>query len=126
MIARAVWQRVHDSWHFAADPRPVVRDRTTEAGGVGDGGHVQDQVGRAAERRMRHHRVFDRGIGQDAAQGDTALLQRHERERRAARHVEPDRMTRRRQRRMAQRHSKGFADDLCRRCGAEELAAAAG
>ena len=58
MIARAVRQRVHDSRNLAADPRPIVRDRPAQAGGVGDRGHVQDQVGRSAERRMRHHRVL--------------------------------------------------------------------
>ena len=126
MVARAVRQRVHDSRDLAADPRPIVSARPAQAGGVGNRGHVQDQVGRSAERGMRHHRVLDRGIREDVTHRDPALLQADEREGGAARHVEPDRVPGRRQGGMPQRHAKRFADDLCGRGGPEELAAAAG
>ena len=75
---------------------------------------------------MRHHRVLDRRVGQDVLHRDAALLERHQRTRRAARHVEPDRVARGRERRVAERHAERFADDLRGRRGAEELTAAAG
>ena len=96
-----------------------------ETCGVGDGGEVQDQVRRPAERRVGHHRVLKRGVGQNLAHRDAALFEPHQRGRRPLGHVEPDRMSGGRECGMAERHPERFGDDLRRGRGAEELAAAA-
>ena len=126
MMPRTVRQGVDDARHAAVDVGPVLRGRAAQAGRVRDRGQVQDEVRRAAERGMRHHRVLDRGVGQDVLHRDPALLERHQRARRAARHVQPDWVARGRERRVAERHAERLADDLRGRGGAEELAAAAG
>ena len=56
---------------------------------------------------------------------DAAVVQRHQRPGAAAGHVEPDRLTRRGQGRMRQRHAQGLAHDLRGGGRAEEMAAAA-
>ena len=74
---------------------------------MGDRRHVQQQVGGAAERRVRDHRVAQRRLGQDVASSSGhAPASVIERARRTARHVEPDRLAGRRQRRVAQRHAR--------------------
>ena len=61
-----------------------------------------------------------RGVGQDVAHRDCRALRASINAlRRTARHVEPDRLARRRQRRVAERHPQRFADDLRRRRRAE-------
>ena len=98
-----------------------------QPGAIGDGGDVQQQVRRAAERRVHGHRVAEGGVGEDVADRGHALSRADAARRgRAPGHVEPDRLARRRQRRVRQRQAERFGDDLRRRRRAEELAAAAG
>ena len=95
MIARAVGQRIDEPRHLAVDARPVVGRRPAQSGRVRDRRQVQDQVRRAAERGVHHHarcaatrRVSTSRIVRPRA------LERHQRTRRSARHVEPDRVAR--------------------------------
>ena len=53
------------------------------------------------------------------------FLERHQRRGRAARHVDPDRVARRRERGMSERHAQRLAHDLRRRGGPEKLTSAA-
>ena len=125
MVLRAVRQRVHETRHPPADIGPVGGGRPAETCGVGDGGQVQNQVRRPAERGVGHHRVLKRGVGQDLAHRDAALFEPHQRGRRPLCHVEPDRMSGGSECGVAERHPERFGDDLRRGRGAEELAAAA-
>ena len=68
MSDRAVGQRIDQARHAAIDVDPVLDGRPPQAGGIGDGRNVQQQVRRAAEGRMHDHRVADRGVGQNVAQ----------------------------------------------------------
>src|SRR5438105_1708358 len=75
---------------------------------------------------MNDHRVFHGGVSQDVRAGVPAFLLLDEGVSGATGHVEPDRLSRRGEGRMRDRQSQGFGDNLRRRRGAEELAAAAG
>ena len=97
-----------------------------EAGCVGDGGQVQDQVGGAAEGRVRHHGVAQRGFGDDVAHRDSARFEFQRGAGGAARHVEPDRLAGRRQRAVRERHAQRFAHHLRSGGRAQKLASAAG
>ena len=55
--ARAIRQRIHQPRNTSIDMRPIFRRRAIQAGGMGDSRHVQQQIRRAAERGMNHHRV---------------------------------------------------------------------
>ena len=55
--------------HAAIDGDPVLHRREREPGRVRDRGNVQQQVGRAAEGGVQHHRVAEAGRGQDVAHG---------------------------------------------------------
>jgi hypothetical protein len=107
------------------DARPVVGRRPAQSRGMRDRRNVQDQVGGSAERRVRHHGVVQSGVGESRIV-NAARFERQHGASRTARHIEPDRLTGRRQRRMRQRHAQRFADHLRRRGRAQELAAAAG
>ena len=65
-------------------------------------------------------------VGEDVAHGPTARFQRHDGARRAPGHIDPNRMSGRRQRGVRQRHAERFAHHLRSRRGAQELAAASG
>ena len=123
---RAVGQRVHQARDLPVHRCPVARTRAPQAGGVGDGGQVQDQVGGAAEGRVHHHRVAQRGVGEDVPHAEAARFERQRRARGAARHVHPDGVAGRRQRRVRQRHAERLAHHLRGGRRAQELAAAAG
>ena len=126
VIAGTVRQRIDEPGHPAVDGRPIARVGPAQSGGVSNGGDVQDQVRRSAERRVDDHGVAKRGVGHDVAHRDVAPFHVHQGARGPARHVEPDRMAGRGQRRVAERHPERFTDDLRRRGGAEELATASG
>ncbi len=53
--------------------RPVLDRRPRQTGREGDRRHVQQQVRRAAERRVHDHRVVDRGLGEDVPQRQAPL-----------------------------------------------------
>ncbi len=112
------------TWRFTAAQSSTVG--LPQAGGVGDGGHVDEQVGGAAECRVSHHRVADRSIGEKAAHDEAAALEIENGAGGAAGHVEPDGVSRGRQRRVRERHSEGLADNLGGGGGAKKVAASAG
>ena len=125
MMHRAVGQHIDEARHAAVDVDPVVHCRPRQARRVRDGGNVQQQIRRAAERRMNGHRVADaRGVRM-SAQLRARAVQIDERPRRAHGHIAPHRLAGRRERGMRQRQAERFADDLRGGGRAEKLAAAA-
>ena len=52
MMNRAVRQHADQARHAAIDGNPVLDRRPFQSGGVRDGGNVQQQIRRAAERRV--------------------------------------------------------------------------
>ena len=66
-VMRAVRQHVDEPRHLAVDRAPVVDRRASQSGGVRDRRDVQQQVRRAAERRVHDHRVAHGGVGEDVA-----------------------------------------------------------
>src|SRR5256885_97796 len=72
-----------------------INPRAFEAGVIGDGGDVQQQVHRAAEGSVNGHGIANGGIGQDVARVDAAFLHVDERPAGAARQVEPEWLSRR-------------------------------
>ena len=124
---RAVRQRIDQPRHLAVDRGPVVDGGPLHAGMEGDGRRVKQQIRAAAERRVDGHRVVERGFGQDVLRGDAAVatcsrVRAAERRAMSSQIGWPDG----RERRVRQAEPEGFADDLRRGRGAEELAAAAG
>ena len=92
---------------------------------MGDGGHVQDEIGGAADRGVHDHGVVQRVGGQDRGEGRALVLQVHEREGGAPGHVAPDRGARRAEGGVRQGQAERLAHDLRGRGRAHELAAAA-
>src|SRR5258706_719790 len=86
----AVGQRIDEAWDAAVDVDPVVNTGTSEAGGVGDGGDVQEEVGRAAECGVDGHGVADRGGSEDVVGFDAALFEILQGSGGAGGDVEPD------------------------------------
>ena len=60
MVHRPVGQHRDEPRHAAIDLAPVVDRRPRQPGGEGDRRNVQQQVRRAAERRVDDHRVANR------------------------------------------------------------------
>ena len=87
---------------------------------------MQNQVHRSAERGVDRQRVLHGRVGEDVGHRHAACVERDQRAGRPPRHVQPDRVPGRGQRRVAQRHAKCLAHDLRGRGRAEKLAAAAG
>ena len=56
---------VDESGHRAVDAGPVVDRGPPQSGRVRDGGHVQHEIRRAAERGVHDHRVVDGIVGHD-------------------------------------------------------------
>ncbi len=125
VVTWAVGQCVDKARDLPVDLAPVSSGRPPETGRVRDCRHVQQQVRRAAEGGVRHHGVAQRSRGEDVARLDATRLERFQRERRPVPHVEPDRLSRWRERRMAEGEPECFADNLRRGRGTEELTAAA-
>jgi putative YjhG/YagF family dehydratase len=100
MMPRSVRQCVHEARHAPVDGGPVRGSGPPKSRGVSDCRKVKDQVRRAAERRVRDHRIVERGVGQDVPHADATLFEPHQRSGRAPGHVQPDRMPGRRKRRM--------------------------
>ena len=65
VVAGAVGQRVDEARDLAVDVCPVFGGWAVEPGGVGDGGDVEQEIGRAAEGRVDDHGVADGGVGED-------------------------------------------------------------
>ena len=124
-VTRAVRQRVHKPRDFPVDPCPVFHRRPAQTGGMRDGRHVQNQIRGTAEGRVHDHGVGERRVAQHLAHRQAHLLQPQHGPRGPARHIEPDRLPGRRQRRMRERHAERFTHHLRRRRRAEELTAAA-
>ena len=96
VVARAVRQDVDDPRDAAVDRGPVVDGGSPKARGVGDRREVEQQVGGPAEGRVDGHRVPHGRVGEDVAGGEPARLERDQRPRGSPRHVQPDRLARRR------------------------------
>ncbi len=89
VIIRPVGQNAHQPRHLTVDARPVIDVRNSAARRMGNGRDMQQQVGRAAERGMDHHRVLNRFVGEDIACGDAAVIQLHHRPRGLAGNLQP-------------------------------------
>jgi hypothetical protein len=125
MVPGPVRQCIHQPGRRAVDAVPV-RDRwPRQTGGVGEGGNVQEEVGRAAECRVDEHRVLERVRCQDRLQRDPSRGQVHERARRSAGHVQPDRLARGGQCAVGKRKTKRLGHHLGGGGGPQELASAA-
>ncbi len=122
----AVGQGVDEAGDLAVDVDPVLDGGAAQAGGVGDGGDVEEEVGGAAEGGMDDHGVVDGIGGEDLLEGDAALLKLGEGGGGAGGHVEPDGLAGRSEGGVGEGHAERFADDLGGGGGAEELTAAAG
>ncbi len=121
----AIGQRIDEARDLAIDLDPIFAGRAAQAGGVGDRGDVQEQVGRSAERRVDDHRVTNRLVGQHVAQADGLLLHRDQCAGGAGGEVEPDGLAAGGQRRVWQGHAQRFAHHLRGCGGAQELTPAA-
>ncbi len=122
---RAVRQHVDEPRHLLVDRAPVVDGRTSQSGRVRDRRDVQQQVRRAADRRVHDHRVAHGGVGENLARLRAGAHHGRRGARRSHRDVLPDRLTRRRERRVRHRQSERFGDHLRRRRRPEELTSAA-
>ena len=123
-VAGAVGKGVDDTRDFAVNAVPVIDRGAAQAGRVGDGGDVEDEVGGSAEGRVNDHGVGDGGIGEDALHGKVHGFEAQDRAGRAPRHIEPDRLSGRRERSVGEGHAQSFAYDLGSRCRPKELASA--
>ncbi len=77
MADGTVWQGVDQARHASVDRLPVLDRGPPQTGTVGESRDVQEQIGRAAERRVDGHRVAHGGIGKDVARGQAALPKLH-------------------------------------------------
>ena len=64
MVDRAIGENAHEARYEVIDLDPVVDGRQGNAGGVGEGGDVEEEIRRPTERGMDHHRVAQ-GSGRD-------------------------------------------------------------
>ena len=64
MVDWAVGKNADEARHDGIDPDPVIDRRQGNAGGVGEGGDVEEEICRAAEGGVDHHRVAQ-GSGRD-------------------------------------------------------------
>ncbi len=126
MIARAVGKAIDDARRFAIDARPVRGGRLAQTGRVRDGWKVQQQIGGSAEGRVQDHGVLERRIGEDVAHAQAARCQRLESARGTPGHVQPYRMTRRRERGVGKTHAERLAHHLRSRRSPQKLAASPG
>ena len=111
--------------HAAVDVVPIFERGPRQAGRVGDGRQVQQQIRRAAEGREDGHRVADRGIGQDVGRVMPRSASATSARALPPGHVEPDRLAGRGQGRVRQRQAQRLAHDLGRGGRAEKMAAPA-
>ena len=126
VVLRAIREDIDETWDGAVDARPVVDGGAGEAGGVGDGGDVEREIGGAAERRVGDEGVVNRAGGEEVARGGAGFFEFEQREGRAAREVAPDRGAGGGERAVRKREAEGLGDDLARGGRAHELATAAG
>ena len=112
MVLGAVGQRIDDPGDFLVHGDPVVHRRPAQAGGMGDGGNMQQQVCRAAEGRMDHHGVRECIVGDDVATGEAALFEGQQGRRGSAGHVGPDRLARGCEGGVGQGEAESLGDDL--------------
>ena len=112
MMRRAVRQHIDEAGDAAVDVDPVLDCGPRQSGGVRDGGNVQQQIRRAAERCVNRHRVADGSRRENVAQLEFALIQFDQRARRAHREVGPDWFAGGRERGVWQRKSQRLANDL--------------
>ena len=127
VIDRAVGQCAHQP-RRACDSRRSSRapSAARSPAAWATAGMCEQQIRRAAKRRVHDHRVADRRRRSRcrALRRPRSLCRQHACGR-ASGEFEPDRLPRRRERRVRQRQAERFADDLRRGRRAEELAAAA-
>ena len=126
VVPRAVGESVDEARNLAIDVCPVFCGGPLEFCGVGDGGDVQEEVGRSAEGRVDDHGVVDCGLGEDVVSSKMQLLEAQNGAGRAAGGVEPDGLAGRSKSGMRKGEAKSFGDDLRRCSGAEKLTASAG
>ena len=93
---------------------------------MGDGGDMEQEIGRATEGGVDEHGVFEGGGCEDVGEGRAGGFHIEQRQCRAAGVIAPDGLAGGHQRRMGQRQAESFGDDLGGGRGAEKLTAAAG
>ena len=97
---RPIRQGINQPRHQGVDPLPVGNGGAGQASRIGDGRNMEQQIGAAAKGRVNNHRVMQGIFGQNVFRLQSTGLQVHEGRSRTAGHVEPDRLTRGRQRRV--------------------------
>ena len=126
VIHRTVRQDVDKSRNAAIGFLPIRDGRTFETGGMGDGGNVQQKIGRAAAGRMHGDGIVDRRLREDVAERQSLGGKFHQGCGRVAGHVEPDRLAARCQRGVRHGEPHRFCDHLAGRGGSQELTTSAG
>ena len=127
VVVRTVRQRVDESGDGAVDTAPVVDRRPAETGRVRDRRNV-DAAGSSIRRTRRGRASRSRSPPSVSTSASVrpSLPLVVDGLRGSAGDVEPDRLSRRRERGVRHGQPERLGDDLRRRGGAEELAAAAG
>jgi hypothetical protein len=59
MVARPIWQGIYQARRLPVNPAPVIYAWAGQAGGMGNGRYVEQQVGGPAKGGMDKHRVLD-------------------------------------------------------------------
>ena len=67
MMDRPIGENADEARHDGIDLDPVIDRRQRNPGGVGEGGDVKEEIRRAAERGVNHHRVAQGSGGEDVA-----------------------------------------------------------
>ncbi|MNI17235.1 hypothetical protein D3C73_706000 [compost metagenome] len=126
MWNRTVRQHTDQARYPAIDGIPVLDGWNAQAGGMGDGRQMEQQIRGPSKRRMNYHCIRDCLAGQDILHDYSAMLHMQKRAGRLTAHILPYRLSRRSQSGMGNRHAKRLGNHLGRRGGPQELAPAAG
>src|SRR5258708_7807494 len=86
--AGSVGHAIADARPLGVAAGPVRGSRTLKTGCMRDGGEMKNQVSRAAEGRVPHHRISQGRFRDDVSHTNAARFERQQRASRAAGHVE--------------------------------------
>ena len=75
VILRSIRQHIDEARRLAIDAIPVGDDGATTTSGMGDGGHVQQQIRRTTEGGVHDHGIVNRLVCDDVVAGDARLFQ---------------------------------------------------
>ena len=114
----AVGEDVDDAGNLVVDALPVVDIHTVSAGGVGDGGCVEEEIGGTAAGCVDDHCVFECGVGEDVAGLDASFFGHYQRAGGSYGDIEPCGCAAWRERAVCDSKAEGFGDDLGRAGGA--------